>query len=167
MPRRGREILTLQKVGCQQRRRGVRAGQTLLQEVSLKLQGKQVSRRELKTPQASTPEALEHTPHASLAGEHRAPGKSSGQTRQSRREQTGAEAKQQEARAGSSAGGVTHSRRTRLPDTPRLQGGAHRFTLLLLYTQNCTLRKSRNIQSRFNFKRSYDSFRQTEDFGLG
>lgn len=58
----GREILTLQKVGCQKGRRGVCAGQTLLQEVSLELQGKQVSRREFKTPQISTPKAPEHPP---------------------------------------------------------------------------------------------------------
>lgn len=45
-PRLG--TLTLQKVGCQKGRRGVRTGQTLLQEVSLKLQGKQVPRREFK-----------------------------------------------------------------------------------------------------------------------
>lgn len=40
--------LTLQEVGCQEGGRGVRAGQTLLQKVSLKLQGKQVARRREK-----------------------------------------------------------------------------------------------------------------------
>lgn len=50
-PARGQEVLTLQQVGCEEGRRGVRAGQALLQEVSLKLQGKQVPRREFKTSQ--------------------------------------------------------------------------------------------------------------------
>ena len=40
--------LTLQEVGCQEGSCGVRAGQTFLQKVSLKLQGKQVSRRRQK-----------------------------------------------------------------------------------------------------------------------
>lgn len=40
--------LTLQEVGRQEGSRGVRAGQTFLQKVSLKLQGKQVSRRRQK-----------------------------------------------------------------------------------------------------------------------
>lgn len=40
--------LTLQEVGRQEGGRGVRAGQMLLQKVSLKLQGKQVSRRREK-----------------------------------------------------------------------------------------------------------------------
>lgn len=126
MPRRGREILTLQKVGCQQRRRGVRAGQTLLQEVSLKLQGKQVSRRELKTPQASTPKALEHTPMPP--------------SQESTEPQERAEAKQQEAR-GRQLSGRGHAQQRHTPPrhtTP--SGGAHKFTLLLSYTQNCTLR---------------------------
>lgn len=61
-----RLVLTLQQVGHEEGRRGVRAAQTLLQEVSLQLQGKQVPRREFKTPQILTPKVLEHAPLVSV-----------------------------------------------------------------------------------------------------
>lgn len=56
------QILTLQKMGCEEGRCGFCAGQTLFQQVSLKLQGKQVSTREFKTSEISAPRVLEHTP---------------------------------------------------------------------------------------------------------
>lgn len=63
--------LTLQEMGRQEGSRGVRAGQTLLQKVSLELQGEQVSRRRQKhRNQAPGSWDTTHAPH--VAGRHTA-----------------------------------------------------------------------------------------------
>lgn len=122
----GGEILTLQEVGCQEGGRGIRAGQTLLQEVPLKLQGKQVSRREFKTPQTSTPEAPEHAPRMSPSQESTAP-QETAVTRDIRADGEQRQSDRRPFAGGSSVDRVTcsspHTQEhsdAGLPDTPHL-----------------------------------------------
>lgn len=156
---RGRETLTLQEVGRQEGGRGVRAGQALLQEVSLQLQGEQVPRREFKTPQVSAPKALEQTPTSPSQDSTGAPETAVTSDTRIDREQRRSH-RWPFAGSSSAHSGVLRCSPPRRTTPLRASSQIHVTSVTHTKLHSMILLwKCRNIQFRQSLKRGYGSFR--------
>lgn len=128
--------LTLQEVGRQEGSRGVRAGQTLLQKVSLKLQGKQVSRREFQA-QRSAPKLLNTLP-TSVSGGHTAPGHTRADGEQGQSQELSVSTRRAVHTPGGPHAGHTIAQGARSPGATPSRGKLTNSCHFCEHAQNCT-----------------------------